>query len=129
MFKASLIAGYLAAVSSAAVVPSRARADACSTSHQAGFNDNPNNHQLISGDRTRTYAVNVPDSYNENLGKEWPLIIDYHGNNGSPQAQYENSEYYKYPEGQEYIVVCKYMSLPLPWETLPADWDIQTLLE
>lgn len=113
MFKPSSIPAWLAALSStAAAMPHlTSRSTACSTTHQPGYNNNPNNHQVISGGRTRTYAVNVPDSYNDNLGKQWPMIIDYHGNNGDPDQQYQNSEYYKYPEGQEYIVVCEY---PIP---------------
>lgn len=106
MFKISFLAAWLAAVTSTAAMPHQARSDACSTTHQIGYNNNPNNHQVISGGRTRTYAVNVPNSYNDNLGKQWPMIIDYHGNNGTPDQQYNNSQYYMYPEGQEYIVIC-----------------------
>jgi len=106
MFKLSSLAAWLAALSTTVTaMPHESRKDARSTTHQAGYNNNPNNHQVISGGRTRTYAVSVPASYNANLGKQWPMIIDYHGNNGSPDQQYRNSEYDKYPKGQEYIVV------------------------
>jgi poly(3-hydroxybutyrate) depolymerase len=63
---------------------------------------------VISGNRTRTYGVNVPHNYNSNLGKQWPLIIDYHGNNGTPDQQYNNSMYWKYSKGQDYLIVCTY---------------------
>lgn len=107
MFRAALFLVYLTAISCAAALPSKPRADACSTPHQSGYNDNPNNHQVVSGGRTRTYAISVPPGYNDLLGKQWPMIIDYHGNNGTPKQQYENSQYYKYPKGQQYIVVCE----------------------
>ncbi|KAL0483815.1 bifunctional acetylxylan esterase/xylanase [Acrasis kona] len=77
----------------------------CGKRHKEGFNSNKDNHKLQSGGRTRTYAVNVPEGYNNDLNKEWPLIIDFHGNGGSPEKQYENSRYYKYNQGQKYIVV------------------------
>ncbi|KJX97236.1 hypothetical protein TI39_contig520g00001, partial [Zymoseptoria brevis] len=71
-------------------------------SHRPGFSSN---HKLESGGRTRLYAVNVPDNYNDCDQAEWPLIIDYHGNRGNPKQQWNNSLYYKYPQGQEYLVV------------------------
>lgn len=81
------------------------RGDGCAKTHQSGFNNNTENHSIESGGRTRTYAVNVPSSYNDNIGKRWPLIIDYHGHGGTPWQQYDNSMYYRYDEGQEYLVV------------------------
>ncbi|ORX91600.1 alpha/beta-hydrolase [Basidiobolus meristosporus CBS 931.73] len=60
---------------------------------------------MESGGLTRTYAINIPDSYNDDPSKKWPLIIDFHGNGGTPEQQYENSMYYAYPDGQKYVVV------------------------
>ncbi|KXT14916.1 hypothetical protein AC579_3057 [Pseudocercospora musae] len=83
----------------------------CGMTHNEGFNNGTANHCIESGGYTRTYAVNVPDGYNDNTEKKWPLIIDYHGklpsscNGGTPYQQYDNSQYYKYSAGQEYLVV------------------------
>ncbi|CZT21066.1 uncharacterized protein RCC_06927 [Ramularia collo-cygni] len=101
--KKSFLAACLLSITTA--IPHQIRNEACTITHQPGFNSNPATHQLISGNLTRTYAVNVPESYNDNLGKAWPMIIDYHGNLGNPEDQYRNSEYYKYPQGQEYLVI------------------------
>lgn len=51
----------------------------CGKTHNPGFNNGTADHSIESGGYTRTYAVNVPENYNENTDKKWPLIIDYHG--------------------------------------------------
>ncbi|KAF2215836.1 carbohydrate esterase family 1 protein, partial [Cercospora zeae-maydis SCOH1-5] len=78
---------------------------ACKKTHQEGFNNGTSSHTIHSGDFDRTYAVKVPDGYNQNLGKKWPLILDFHGNSGTPWQQYQNSRYFDYPGGQQYLVV------------------------
>ena len=47
----------------------------------------------------------MPDSYNDDLTKEWPLIFDYHGNGGNGWQQYDNSQYYRFKAAQNYVVV------------------------
>lgn len=80
-------------------------ASGCGTTHQLGFSNDTVTHSLESGGLTRTYAVNVPGDYNRNPDKARPLIIDYHGNGGTGWQQYENSQYFKYSAGQEYLAV------------------------
>jgi poly(3-hydroxybutyrate) depolymerase len=77
----------------------------CGISHDIGFHNSTDQHYLPSGNWTRYYAVNVPSTYNDDLYKQWPLIIDYHGAGGTPDGQYNNSMYYKYEDGQNYLVV------------------------
>lgn len=36
--------------------------------------------------------------------KAYRLIFDFHGKGGTPQGQYENSQYYKYPQASDYLV-------------------------
>lgn len=59
----------------------------------------------MSGGRTRFYAVNVPQDYNSDTNKRRSLIIDYHGNSRTPYDQYQDSLYYTYSAGDEYLVV------------------------
>ncbi|KAK9685318.1 hypothetical protein K7432_015534 [Basidiobolus ranarum] len=77
-------------------------ADGCGKTSRVGFHSGLTMH---SGDRTRTYAINIPSTYNDHPYKKWPLIIDFHGNGGTPEQQYNNSMYYAYAAGQKYIVV------------------------
>jgi poly(3-hydroxybutyrate) depolymerase len=49
--------------------------------------------------------VSVPDSYNDDPEKRWPVIFDFHGNKGTPYQQYDNSQYYRFTQGQQYLVV------------------------
>ncbi|PGH05978.1 hypothetical protein AJ79_06667 [Helicocarpus griseus UAMH5409] len=95
----------LLSASAQATPPVKPAKSGCGKKHAPGFNDDVDKHSIKSGGRTRTYAVNVPESYNDDPTKEWPLIIDYHGNKGTPAKQYNNSMYYKYPEGQGYLAV------------------------
>ena len=60
---------------------------------------------LMSGGVQRFFSINIPTSFNTEIEKQWPLIIDYHGDNGTPYKEYQNSQYYLYPQGQEYLVV------------------------
>ncbi|XP_055343167.1 uncharacterized protein LOC129591522 [Paramacrobiotus metropolitanus] len=78
------------------------RQSGCGKSHKAGF---INNNHIVSGNRERTYAVNVPLSYNTDDNKRRPLILDFHGRGATPEEQYENSMYYTNPKGKEYVVV------------------------
>lgn len=77
----------------------------CGKQHAAGFHQDTATHRICSGDRNRTYAVNVPNDYNTKSNTPWPLIVDYHGNGGTPDGQYNNSRFYNYPAGQEYLAV------------------------
>ncbi|KAK3214272.1 hypothetical protein GRF29_28g2547972 [Pseudopithomyces chartarum] len=77
----------------------------CGIPHKSGFNSNPDSHTISSGGRSRTYAVRVPDGYNDDTFKPRKVIFDFHGRNGSPENQYKNSQYDKYDAGKEYLVV------------------------
>jgi len=78
---------------------------ACGTHRATGFSNDFTNQSLVSGDYTRNYSINVPASYNDNNTRPWPVIIDYHGNSRNGTDQYNNSMFYAYPAGQEYIAV------------------------
>ncbi|KAK2737640.1 hypothetical protein FQN55_000996 [Onygenales sp. PD_40] len=80
-------------------------APGCAKKHNSGFHDDPETHSLQSGNWTRNYGIRVPDGYNDHLGKKWPLIVDYHGKNGSPSNQYKVSLFDQYPKGQKYLAV------------------------
>lgn len=77
----------------------------CGKTHTPGFQNSTANHSLQSGNLTRHYAIYIPESYNDDPSKQWPLIIDYHGNGDTPSDQFNNSMYYTYPAGQGYLAV------------------------
>ena len=46
----------------------------------------------------------MPGGYRDDPSKTWPLIVDFHGRNGSPEGQWNNSQYFLNPLGREYFV-------------------------
>lgn len=108
MNKGKLFATYAAAAAVALAAPTHPPSKGpcgCGKSYPPGFNNDTSTHQLVSGGITRYYAVNIPNDYDDDLTKRWPLIVDYHGHGDTPWDQYDNSLYYKYEAGQEYLVV------------------------
>lgn len=99
----------LAALATAAQVPVAYSADTsgCGISHRTGYHDESQyaTHNVESGGLTRNFTIYIPSSYNDNPNKQWPLIIDYHGSSGTPDGQYNNSKYWNYTAGQEYLAV------------------------
>ncbi|KAF2169171.1 carbohydrate esterase family 1 protein [Zasmidium cellare ATCC 36951] len=83
----------------------RLSSSGCGKTHHTGYNNDTASHSIISGGLNRTYGVNVPNDYNDNPSKARALIIDYHGSGGNAWQQYDNSQYYNYPSGEEYVVV------------------------
>ena len=79
----------------------------CGKSHAVGYHDQSqySSHNVQSGGYTRNYTIYIPSAYNNDLTKQWPLIVDYHGNSGTPDGQYGNSKYSSYPAGQQYLAV------------------------
>lgn len=77
----------------------------CGKPHISGFNSNPASHTISSGGIDRTYAVRVPDGYNDDPYKPRKVIFDFHGRKGNPEDQYKNSQYDKYDAGKEYLAV------------------------
>lgn len=79
------------------------------TPHPPGFHDTTTTPPIHSGNLTRTYAIYIPPSYAANPHHPHPLILDYHGNNGNPLNQYNNSRYFDIDtplgQGQSYIAV------------------------
>ncbi|KAJ9657004.1 hypothetical protein H2198_004604 [Neophaeococcomyces mojaviensis] len=108
-FRASIFNAVLLVAS--VISSNLGRADAagtpgCGISHNSGYHDAPNgNREIQSGGRTRYYGMYVPDGYDDDRNTPRKLIIDFHGNSGSPKNQHENSQYYNYPQGKEYLVV------------------------
>ncbi|CAK4033326.1 Hypothetical predicted protein [Lecanosticta acicola] len=106
MFNNIILAATAAGWYSVAAWPLQARSsDGCGIQHQTGFNNSTSNHQVVSGGRTRTYAVNVPLDYNQDTTKRRAVIFDYHGNSRTPYEQYQDSLYYEYSAGEEYLVI------------------------
>ena len=108
MKTASAVAFGFIAVSTATPLRHASRDAAtpgCGKPHNSGFNSNPSSHTINSGGRDRTYAVRVPDGYNDDPNKPRKLIFDFHGRFGSPEDQYKNSQYDQYDAGKEYIGV------------------------
>lgn len=77
----------------------------CGKPHSPGFHDADDAHSIQSGGRTRYYGINVPSSYSSDTTTPRKVIFDYHGNGGTPQGQWNNSRYFAYPEGEEYLAV------------------------
>lgn len=109
MLPSIMLAVVAACLVSAASLP-RATCG-CGKSYRPGYTDSTK-HTIISGTNTtngqpikRSYGVNVPETYNDDPHRAWPLILDYHGNGGNSTQQYNNSQYFKYAKGQEYLVV------------------------
>lgn len=72
----------------------------CGITHHSGYLAN---FTVSSGNLTRYYSVNVPDNYNPD--QHYPLIFDYHGNGDTSLEQWNNSQYYAYPGGDQYLAV------------------------
>jgi len=53
----------------------------------------------------RSYRLSIPSGYNKSSAKTWPLIVDFHGRGGSAESQWNNSQYYLNPTGQNFFVV------------------------
>ncbi|KAK7181697.1 hypothetical protein PSPO01_12147 [Paraphaeosphaeria sporulosa] len=105
---AAIAIGFIAAASANPLnlnTRSKAGSAGCGKPHNSGFNSNPDSHTITSGGRDRTYAVRVPDGYNDDPNKPRKVIFDFHGRNGSPENQYNNSQYDKYDAGKEYLAV------------------------
>lgn len=81
-------------------LPESIESSGCSRSHKPGYYHPPG---IPSGNLTRNYSIQVPPGYAE--GGPWPLIFDFHGATQNPDKQHENSLYYKYPAGNDYLVV------------------------
>lgn len=77
----------------------------CGTPHSEGYSSGKGSHQIESGGNTRYYTVDVPSNYNDNRTSPWPLILDFHGASRDAANQYNNSQYFAEPRGDEYIVV------------------------
>lgn len=60
---------------------------------------------IVSGNRTRSFRVQAPKNYGKDPTKSWPLIVDFHGRNGSSEGQWNNSQYFLNKAGQEYFVI------------------------
>jgi len=90
----------------------------CGRTHAAGYHDADDTNSLQSGGLTRKYGIYVPQSYNDNPNKPRKLILDYHGNNGTPLYQYNNSRYFDYPNGEEYLAVYP-AGVDQSWQSAP----------
>lgn len=77
----------------------------CGATQSVGFSNDFTNQHLVSGDYTRNYSINIPPNYNDDLNKHWPVILDFHGNSRTGTDQYNNSMYYAYDGGLDYIAV------------------------
>ena len=94
---------------------------ACKTSQipvgYQGEHQYASNH-VISGKYQRNYTIYIPSAYNDDCDKQWPLIIDYHGNDGTPNGQYDNSMYWNTTAGQQYIAVYP-QGVGKSWQSAP----------
>lgn len=86
--------------------PSRpTRMAGCGTAHSEGWSNATSSHSLKSSGTERTYAVDVPKGYNDKNTEPWPLIFDFHGASRDAYNQYNNSQYFDQPRGDDYIIV------------------------
>ena len=90
----------------------------CGQNHTSGYHDADHTHSIKSGGITRQYGIYIPNSYNDNPNKTRKLILDYHGNNGTPLHQYNNSQYFAYPDGEEYLAVYP-AGIDKKWQSAP----------
>ena len=77
----------------------------CGTPHAGGYSDGKSTHNLEVAGNTRYYTIDVPENYNDKRNDPWPLILDFHGANKDAANEYNNSQYFAEPRGEEYIVV------------------------
>lgn len=77
----------------------------CGIPHSEGYGNSRSNHNITSGGMERYYAIDVPSNYNDNRTEPWPLIFDFHGASRDADNQYNNSQYFAEPRGDDYIVV------------------------
>ncbi|KAB8342741.1 hypothetical protein FH972_022339 [Carpinus fangiana] len=105
----------LAATSVSASPVKRADTSGCGISHNNGYNTNGGaGFPLESSGGQRSYTVRVPDGYDAN--RQYPLIVDYHGNGGSSDSQYGNSRYDQYDEGRTNFIAVYPQGLDGHWE-------------
>jgi poly(3-hydroxybutyrate) depolymerase len=97
--------GFIAAAAANPLRLNTRASSGCGKPHNSGFNSNPASHTITSGGRDRTYAVRVPDGYNDDPNKPRKVIFDFHGRLSNPEDQYKNSQYDKYDAGKEYLAV------------------------
>ncbi|KAH8900441.1 alpha/beta-hydrolase, partial [Thozetella sp. PMI_491] len=72
----------------------------CGKSHHIGYNNNGGAGFSLGN---RTYTVLVPKDYDPN--RAYPLIIDFHGHNGSSDVQYRISQYDKFDTKGKFLAV------------------------
>ncbi|KJX92525.1 hypothetical protein TI39_contig5842g00022 [Zymoseptoria brevis] len=113
MLRAILLSGCIISLAAASTLPQRCASGTCAAhkNHNTGYNGNPDTHHIINTgyapNEQRNYSIWIPEDYNDQPSKLWPLIIDFHGHGGSPILQHNNSLYYKNSRGKEYIVACR----------------------
>lgn len=90
----------------------------CGNLHASGYHDASSANTIISGGRDRTFGIYVPESYNKSPSTPRKLIIDYHGNGGTPLQQYNNSRYFANPDSESYFGVYP-AGVNKSWESAP----------
>jgi poly(3-hydroxybutyrate) depolymerase len=77
----------------------------CGTPHSSGYSGARSNHNITSGPKIRFYSIDLPTNYNDRKSEAWPIIFDFHGASRDAANQYNNSQYFAEPRGDDYIVV------------------------
>lgn len=90
----------------------------CGKPHASGYHDASPTNTIISGGRNRTFGIYVPESYDTSPSTPRKLILDYHGNGGTPLQQYNNSRYFANPAGESYVGVYP-AGVNKSWESAP----------
>ena len=73
----------------------------CGTPHAGGYSNGKSTHNLEVAGNTRYYTIDVPENYNDKRNDPWPLILDFHGANKDAANQYNNSQYFAEPRGED----------------------------
>lgn len=97
----------------------------CGKPHNSGYHGPNADHSITSGGRSRVYGVWVPADYNSNPSSPRRLIFDFHGNNRSPDEQFENSQYDQNDAGKDYLVVYP-AGVDNSWQSAPYAVGAQT---
>ncbi|KAH8895428.1 hypothetical protein GQ53DRAFT_855905 [Thozetella sp. PMI_491] len=101
-FKAIYVIALAVGVPASAgpVILKRQGSAGCGNTHNIGYNTN---HGAGFSLGSRTYTVLVPTGYDPS--KAYPLIVDFHGHNGTSDGQHNTSQYDLFDTTGQFLVV------------------------
>ncbi|KAM0718648.1 hypothetical protein Q7P37_005719 [Cladosporium fusiforme] len=91
--------------SSSGSKPTKMPGAGCGNAHAAGYSFDAADHHVTATNTQRNFTIDVPANYNDANDSPWPMILDFHGASRDAANQYNNSQYFEDPRGDDYIIV------------------------